>query len=271
MRKPLNNRRAIGLVLIAVTVLNMPFLSQKAIAADILSIGFENASERQGNCGTGGVSCAAPYAAITQIGPYINDASFCHSGSWCSSHALPGGLFQSSISHDINMKTLAYEGHYWHAAWRFPSTFRFQTGDNDWKAMLWEGTTYRLYFNFRTNSNDKTRATPAFCIRNCQSAADWVYGSGGERVMTDDKWHTVEVYTSGSLLQMWYDGVLEISTSAANLTGAVIEWKVGAYQNGAIPFNETFYVDDIQVSTQRIGGSDPTSSPPTEPSSLQVR
>jgi len=238
-----------------------------AATPNLFNIGFETAPQRQTNCGTGGVFCAAPYAAVTLAGAYVNDASFCRTGSWCASHVLPGGLFQSSMMHDIQVST-AYQGKYWFAAWKFPTTFRFQNGDIDWKAMIWEGAVNRLYLNFRVNGSDKTRATPAFCINECLTGADWVYASGGERVMTDGAWHSYEVYTASNSLKLWIDNVLEIDITNAVLTSTVGEWKVGAYMNSTIPFTETFYLDDLGVSTVRIGA---TVTPPIAPSNLLVK
>jgi hypothetical protein len=79
------------------------------------------------------------------------------------------------------------------------------------------------------------------------------------------QWHCVEAHmrlnTAGNadgVLEVWIDGAVEAQNAALNFLGAFSQYGINAlylenYWNNGPPMNETRYLDNLVVSTARVG------------------
>ena len=194
----------------------------------------------------------------------------CQDGAWCGSQTPIRDKCDQSVFWAQNV---SYSGQelYVKAWWKFPVGYSFQQSSacrqsNDHKAIILETTTgkNRCFVNFREGWNGDS-ARIAFI---CEYTDDkWNYGSGA-RIVADGKWHSVELHVqrvnSGGAVQAWYDGNKFLDESLTICSGScpgIEEIKIGAYLNYGPLRDQTFFVDNVTVSTSRIGSSDGGNSP----------
>ena len=315
MRKSFSNSLAIGLVLIAVTVLYMPFLSDEANAQnapDVYYNTFEFSDMRStfqwaGNYWADQVrwhwapernrtshraSILAPaILGFSQSYPpvYVNEVAFAArngvcgtkiSFDWCWKHALlpynrkqaaqpnDGAFVLSCVSKILCRLSVRlrqaelYERLRWHHCYRekrlLAGLYKYQS-----------------------------------CHRGRNSSANYDCNQGHSCTMTGDgQWHSLEVEldpngggSNAATIRMWRDDVLVMEYCQSCSAHATISTPFnpggigfGEYDNasteagGSPTQNQSFWLDDLAVSRQRIGPvSGTVISPPSSPTSLTLR
>jgi hypothetical protein len=316
MRKSFSNSIAIGLVLIAVTVLYMPFLAHEANAQnapDVYYNTFEFSDMRStfqwaGNywagsgpvaLGTGeepnqpsGVYTGTGNPGTSQSYPpvYVNDGSICRT-QWClrydksPSTGAGSTLYYLTIGNRLPNQTT---GHLFYRAYQ-----KFSVG-------------YQFVFgklNYMRDYDGTTVIVKKDCSAVCTStnlvievgtpSANYYCNQGHSCTMTGDgQWHSLEVEldpngggSNAATIRMWRDDVLVMEYCQSCSAHATISTPFnpggiafGEYDNasteagGSPTQNQSFWLDDLAVSRQRIGPvSGTVISPPSSPTSLTLR
>jgi len=214
-----------------------PSVAERFAVPDTFSDGFESgdASKWTGILGTG--------AHFSQSGP--------HSGNWAGTQTVGVGgccdkYFYRDFPEGVPDKA------YYRAWYKFPTDFRWNSVNPPVKMMIWESEVQgggRAYLNCDATS-------PTACIWRFSSSAQVVHNITQPMHMADGKWHSIELQmdSANQHVRAWFDGVLRLDADDICMGGdKVVEWKVGIYMNGQAPALDLIYVDDVAVSTQRIG------------------
>ncbi|MHC4397163.1 MAG: heparin lyase I family protein, partial [Planctomycetota bacterium] len=178
-----------------------------------------------------------------------------HSGNYCGKMTQTGGtdnvgMFWYKI--DAGGSGGAPLQCYYMGWWKFPTDWRFGPDNGpDFKAWIGDATApdERAFLNFRGSG---TIGTLAFLTNK---EGYWHYCNGAE-MPCDGQWHSVELYTDriNGWVKVWLDGNLCLDEAVTLGTTKWREVKWGAYNNSTAYQTMSFYMDDITLSSTRIGG-----------------
>jgi hypothetical protein len=194
---------------------------------------------------------------VVQVG-YPNNPALCHSGNFCGQMTLQPGQSQGNVMWAKSLNRQPLQGYYagW---WKFPTDWRWSTSDIDMKAMILDNFPTRIYVNFRAISPTESRIA---VLNNLGPQQFFFYNQGGSEptIKADGQWHSLEVYVdqaTGSVV-VWFDGNLHLTVTGLNIgTVPFTQADFGAYMNGAAGNASggprSFYLDDVAISTTRIG------------------
>jgi hypothetical protein len=212
------------------------------------------------------------------LGPTSYTSEGCENGC-CGKKTLQQGMCDIDVYWGKRVAIVGTDI-YVKGSWKFPTTWRFMGGgwcaesnmnqSEDFKAIIYEPidgnpNRERVFLNFRTiNSNGDGESTAA---NICFLTKDgWSCGGSGKPIRADGLWHDIEVFVRRvpgyGQLKVWLDGELIVDNQQARLCEAtsctpIVHVKVGAYPNWPSPREQGFYMDNITISTARIGDSNP--------------
>jgi hypothetical protein len=227
---------------------------------------------------------------------YVNDASICR-GNWCYKITEPaggngtnGGSYEFSVTDGQSMTSVT-EHLFYRWAMKFPAGHEFVYGK---LAYLrdWDGNT-AMIIPYCPSATQTCNSTP-IRIEVTVPSANYYCNVASCVVSGDNTWYTIEVElfanggaANGGTLRMWLNDALVLEycpTCSAQITiagplNATKGYSLGEYLNGSCcaggvnkpAQQQSVYIDDVMVSTQRIGASTPPDSePPAAPTNLRV-
>ena len=228
---------------------------------DIFSDGFENVADRTCVNAGDGATCVPgnTWADVIDISASSYVQTGCHSGLWCGAMTQPEGsdpqhnqssLWDKAFSPPLSPGT----GNYFRIWYKLPIGWQlpdFDYGNWDFKAMIFEtgNVTNHAYLNFRNQGDNLT-----YAIGFLRGADAWILST--DNFTVDGNWHAVEVEIINSPtphVNVWLDGKQEINSDLAGAVGNIFDWKFGGFYNSQVHPTEIFYIDDVAVSSHRIG------------------
>jgi hypothetical protein len=178
----------------------------------------------------------------------------CHSGNFCGAQNLRAN--QTETEGAWNKFVYNVPDHsYIRAYYNFPSSWQFtlNAGRNmDLLQLNWGSCRDGLVIAMRSRGG-----TGQVADLVAYSAATDTNIHYGNSFTPDGAWHSVELYSSTSdhRVKVWFDGILVIDVADNAGTCAAGEVAFGTYMTSTAPLpkDETFYMDDVAISRQRIG------------------
>ena len=236
----------------------------------------------------------------------VNDPANCHSGSWCGRGDWPAGSMPPSdqirqsgrLVNGAPQGCTAFNGSVcvshalYYMTWlKFASNFALVPGD---PSVIQQCAGKLLYIRSFTDHGG-TGSTAIIRYQTNAGAPPFQIGyeyfplnnpangvSANVFTFTPDNiWHSFEAHIDANTgrYQMWFDGTLMWDVTAPNespLTaidnntwGVYVNQNVGADQCTVVNTTQ-FWVDDVAVSTQRIGAAGTPPPPPADPNTLTV-
>ncbi len=248
------------------------------------------------------VDCTVDTAHLRRV----NDPANCHNGSqWCIRADLPGGSLGTNLTYQsgytagsipqgcsTNGPTAnCFTRHWFYRYWiKWAANFQLVQANppNACQGKLLymtSGNTSPLevniiYFQVLAGQTPNTLLL---------SIGTDFGNSNAFLALADNNWHSIEVeFFVGHYLSLWYDDVLEVNqfpNTQAQPQSAVDINRWGMYINqnwlnnvvGGTPLDQcrvvnttSFWIDDLAVSTQRIGGSGAPPTAPNAPTNLRL-
>ncbi len=208
------------------------------------------------------------------LGSVSYSATGCQDGPCCGQQTISQGANQASVfwykALDQNFSQIVLK-----ASWKFPTGFTFGTDSGAaFKALILETSTgrNRMFVNFNTASDHAAHVVALVEGPNAKFLG-YNQGGGPEPLLNaDGQWHTVQVEWTRTVgvdaghVRLWFDGNLHLDspiTTCNDEYGACPsfgEFKAGAYQNWTALQTQSFFLDNVSVSTTGGGAAPPNVS-----------